>query len=443
MTEGDYKKVLIFGQPFNDFSGGGITLTNLFKGWPEDKIAVAFLGHGLFNVTTDICKVYYQLGREEHKWLFPFNLIQRKFESGLKTFGKSGEYTVNHIQKGLRYRLVNGFFYPFLRWIGVFHFASRLILSERFRKWLLEFKPEILYLQVSTREEIRFANELIDFKDWPSIIHIMDDWPSTISKKGPFRKFWADKIDRELKALFKKTDLHLSISDAMSAEYLKRYGRTFLPFHNPIETDVWLAHSKKDYSLNNDYIRILYSGRIGIGITESLLEVAAALEDITNEGYKVRLHIQTPTKEPSILSRLRMFSNVIINPLADLKDIPKIFSDADILVLANDFSKDGLYYLKFSMPTKASEYMISGTPILVYSPDETAVSKFFLHNKCGLCVTLHDRRTLADSFKLLIDNKGLREEISKNAVRYAMEKFDAGKVRSEFQKLICITIKNS
>ncbi len=442
MTEGDYKKVLIFGQPFNDFSGGGITLTNLFKGWPPDRIAVAFLGHGLFNVTTDICKVYYQLGREEHKWLFPFNLIQRKFESGLKTFGKSSEYTINHIQKGLRYRLVNGLFYPFLRWIGVFHFASRLILSERFRNWLLEFKPEILYLQVSTREEMRFANELIDFKNWPSIIHIMDDWPSTISNKGPFRKFWTAKIDRELKALFEKIDLHLSISDAMSAEYKRRYARTFLPFHNPIETDVWLVHSKKDYSLSDDYIRILYSGRIGIGITESLLEVASALEDVISEGYKVRLHIQTPTKEPSILSQLKMFSNVIINPLADLKDIPKIFSDADILVLANDFSKDGLCYLKFSMPTKASEYMISGTPILVYSPEETAVSKFFSQNNCGLCVTKHDRRTLADSFKLLIDNKGLREEISKNAVRYAMEKFDARKVRDEFQNLISTTIKS-
>ncbi len=438
-----FRKVLIFGQPFNDFSGGGITLSNLFKGWPSDKIAVAFLGHGLFNVTTDICKTYYQLGREEHKWIFPFNLIQRKFESGLKDFKQSGEFTVNHIQKGLRYRLVNGFFYPFLRWIGVFHFASRLSVSERFRNWLSEFKPEILYLQVSTREEIHFASELIDMQEWPSVIHVMDDWPSTISNRGPFKKLWARKIDIEFRALLEKIDLHLSISDAMSDEYLKRYGKTFLPFHNPIETDAWLIHSGKRVSSGNDCIRILYSGRLGIGITDSVVEVASVLESLNNEGYNIRFHIQTPTKEPIILSRLKKFNNVVINPFADIKDIPGIFSNANILVLANDFCKEGLDYLKFSMPTKASEYMISGTPILVYSPEETAVSRFFTQNECGLVVPRHDREELLKAFKFIIGNKEYQEKISRNAVRYAMDKFDAKKVRGEFQNLINQLSKNN
>jgi glycosyltransferase involved in cell wall biosynthesis len=227
----------------------------------------------------------------------------------------------------------------------------------------------------------------------------------------------------------------------MTAEYLNRYGRTFLPFHNPIETEVWLLNAKRDYSLNKEYIKVLYSGRIGIGISESLVEVAAVLESLNNEGYKVKLHIQTPAIEPNVLSQLSKFNSVIINPLADLKDIPKIFSEADILVLANDFSKEGLDYLKLSMPTKASEYMISGTPILVYSPEETAVSKFFIQNECGLCVTKHDRQDLAIAFRILFDNKDYREKISRNAVRYALEKFNAQNVRNEFQRLINVTQK--
>jgi len=27
----------------------------------------------------------------------------------------------------------------------------------------------------------------------PSVIHIMDDWPSTISKKGIFKNYWEKK----------------------------------------------------------------------------------------------------------------------------------------------------------------------------------------------------------------------------------------------------------
>ena len=81
----------------------------------------------------------------------------------------------------------------------------------------------------------------------------------------------------------------------MSAEYKKRYGKTFLPFHNPIDTDSWLIHTKKYFSYNNDTIRILYSGRLGIGITESVIEVASVLESLNDDGYIVKFHIQTPT----------------------------------------------------------------------------------------------------------------------------------------------------
>jgi len=193
----NFPKVLIFGQPFNDFSGGGITLTNLFKGWPKDKIAVTFIGHGLFNVTTDVCDTYYQLGREEHKWIFPLNLIQRKFNSGLKSFENKSLTTINLIHTGLRYKSVNRFFFPILRRIGVFHAMSKISLSERFKVWLSEFNPDILYLQVSTREGILFAIELCDYLKVPSVIHMMDDWPSTISNKGLFKNYWKRKIDFE------------------------------------------------------------------------------------------------------------------------------------------------------------------------------------------------------------------------------------------------------
>jgi len=436
-----FKRVLIFGQPFNDFSGGGITLTNLFKGWPKDKIAVAFLGHGLFNVTTEVCDSYYQLGQEEHKWLFPFNLVQRKFQSGLKSFDTVKEVPINHTQKGLRYQLVNNFFYPFLRWIGVFHFVSKIAISDRFQSWLITFQPEVLYFQVSTREEIMFADELINSLKLPCVIHVMDDWPSTISNKGPLKRFWKNKIDHEFKELLDKIDLHLSISDAMSGEYMKRYNKNFVAFHNPIETVTWLPLTKKHFKLHEEYVKILYSGRIGIGITESLLEVASSLDSINNDGLNVKLHIQTPTKEPGILSQLGKYESVIINPFAKLDKIPEIFSEADILVLANDFDKVGIDYLKFSMPTKASEYMISGTPILVYSPEETAVSQFFARNECGMCVTNHDKGELTNAIKFLIDNEEYRKKISNNAVNLAIEKFDAIKVREEFQNLINNLIK--
>ena len=38
-------KVLIINQPFNNNTGGGITLSNLFCSWGRDKLAVACSGY--------------------------------------------------------------------------------------------------------------------------------------------------------------------------------------------------------------------------------------------------------------------------------------------------------------------------------------------------------------------------------------------------------------
>jgi len=432
-----FPRVLIFGQPFNNFSGGGITLTNLFKGWPKDKIAVTYIGHGLLNVTTDVCDTYYQLGKEEHKWKFPFNLMQRKFPSGLKSFEGKKEVPVNSIQEGLRYKVVNNFFYPFLRWIGVFHFSSTISISKRFKNWLLEFNPEILYLQIAVRNEIKFAEELINQLKIPSVIHLMDDWPSTISASGLFNKHWSAKIDKEFKELLNQVDLHLSISDAMSEEYKKRYNKKFVPFHNPIDIDLWSPYSKRNFTLDKKHVNLLYSGRIGDnGIAESVIEVASAIDFMNDNELSIKLHIQTPTKKGDILNLLKNFKCVILNPFADYSQIPAIFSNADILLLASDFSSYGVRYLRFSMPTKASEYMISGTPVMVYTPDIVAVSKFFSRNECGYCITKESKDEIINGIRYLINNEEYRKKISVNAVNLAKERFDAIKVRAEFQKLI-------
>jgi glycosyltransferase involved in cell wall biosynthesis len=430
-------KVLIFGQPFNNKYGGGITLTNLFRGWDKDRIAVAVSGHVMYGATTDVCDTYYQLGKEEFKWRFPFNLVQRKFPSGIKSFGDKSEIPSNQNETGLRYALVNQFFYPALEWLGLSHCVSKIKMSSDFKKWLSEYKPDVLYLQLSTREAILFASDLIDYLKVPSAFHIMDDWPSTISMYGLFKKYWKTKIDKEIRVLLNKVDVHLSISDAMSDEYEVRYNIKFIPFHNPIETNVWLPLCKANFTLNKSYITILYSGRIGTtGVSDSLLDIASAIDSININDFNIKLHIQTTMQEHNILQLLQRFNCVVINPVADYDEIPDIFSKADFLLLANDFSAKAIKFLRLSMPTKASEYMISGTPVLVYAPKETAVSRFFSQNDCGYCLTSQSQGEIIKAIQFLISNEEYRKRISRNAVNLAKEKFDAEKVRKKFKETL-------
>ena len=437
----NFPKILIYGQPFNNRHGGGITLSNLFKGWDKSKIAVADTGHMMDNVTTDICDTYFQLGSEEFKWRFPFNYIQRKFPSGLKQFDIKSVDSPLVVKKKFRYLIVNNVFYPALEWLGLFHCVSRIRMSSAFKKWLTEYNPEVLYIQVSTREMVLFALDLIDYLKIPVAIHFMDDWPSTISRKGLFKTFWEKRIDVELKTLLNRADLLLSISDAMSTEYKRRYGKIFIPFHNPIDTDKFLRIPEKQ-SYNQNEFRILYIGRIGIANRESIFSFSRFISEMTHKSLNVLFHIYTPNIDSPELFRIKKLRNVSVFPAVEHEEIPVLLQSYDLLFLPLDFSRDGIKYAKYSMPTKASEYMISGTPILVYSPAETAISEFFIQNECGYCVTTNSSNELVIAVEFLIDNEKYRNKISSNAVYIAMDRFDVSKVRSGFQKLL-VNLKNT
>jgi len=227
----------------------------------------------------------------------------------------------------------------------------------------------------------------------------------------------------------------------MSDEYRKRYNKEFIPFHNPVEVDFWKRHPKTSYKLSNDHVKVLYSGRIGRGITNSLLELSVAVERINNSGIPVKLYIQSPSENSSLLTRLLENGNVIVNPVAAYNELPAIYSQADILVIVNDFDEASVNFLRYSMPTKASEFLISGTPVLVFSHSDTAISKFFYENKCGSCVSCHDISKLADALEHLIKNEPYRVELGNNATKLAEELFDSRKVRMKFQCYINNLVK--
>jgi glycosyltransferase involved in cell wall biosynthesis len=93
-------------------------------------------------------------------------------------------------------------------------------------------------------------------------------------------------------------------------------------------------------------------------------------------------------------------------------------------------------FLKLSMPTKASEYMISGVPILVYAPESVAVSKFFSVNNCGHCLKSDSAEDIVSAIMYLIDNKDYRELLGRKAHALAIERFDSANVRNSFQNLL-------
>jgi glycosyltransferase involved in cell wall biosynthesis len=423
----DYPKVLLVGQYFDKKPGYGITMINLFKHW--DIRSIAATAENITEPDFDICKNYYNLGSLELKLNFPFNLpfSKQKAPSGVLSEEKTKNTFVYNPTNESK---LKKFYNYLIRTTGLIHYRKRYKISNDFLKWVREFSPDYIYSQLSSLDLILFVADLHKKTQIPVALHMMDDWPLTISKKGVFQHYWQKRINNSFRKLLSKTSVYMSISEAMSKEYQSRYGYKFLPFHNPIDIDFWRNHQKNNYELNR-IPTILYAGRIGIGIEKSLKEIAEAVKTVNKKlGINLKFVIKTD-EQPGWSNE---FSCVEVQKMEPHDKMPEVFSKADILVLSLDFSEESIRFTKFSMPTKASDYMASGTPILLYASLETAVTKHALNYKWAYVVSEKNNELLGKAITHILEKKELRIQLGTTAKEFAQKQYDGNYVRAQFRK---------
>src|SRR6202035_124025 len=59
---------------FNHLTGGGVTFSNLFAGWPKDRIATAH--NDMVPTSHDVCDRYFVLGRAEIDLFAPLRIAR-------------------------------------------------------------------------------------------------------------------------------------------------------------------------------------------------------------------------------------------------------------------------------------------------------------------------------------------------------------------------------
>jgi glycosyltransferase involved in cell wall biosynthesis len=428
-----FRKVLIIShQGFDMRSGGGITMSNLFRGWDKKHIALA--GELKDNHEQEICENYYYLGPNECKHRFPFNFRRRIRKNQTFLHDTSSDQTdMVNVKSGNPAVPEKGLLSDLLDYTGLNHYRFKLELSKQFLEWVDAFSPDVIYSMLSSLELIRFVARLHEIRKIPVALHIMDDWATTITsgQLQPFKSYWQYKIDREFRKLLNRSDILLSIGEEMSEEYLHRYNRLFRPYHNPVDISLWHPYTKKDYTFKDPLI-VLYAGRIGKGLMNSLEEVAKALQSLVDEGARLEFHIHA-TRTGPVLDRLSEYDFTRIKDLVPYSELPALFAGADILLLPNDFDRHSMDFLRFSIPTKLSEYMIAGTPILVYSDSESAIARHANKHSWGLVVSENNLESLKSGISLLLRDSDLRKKFGTNAVQYAMQHYDSERVRKNFQ----------
>jgi glycosyltransferase involved in cell wall biosynthesis len=98
-------------------------------------------------------------------------------------------------------------------------------------------------------------------------------------------------------------------------------------------------------------------------------------------------------------------------------------------------------FVNLSMPTKTVEYMISGVPICVFAPCESALAQYATQNRWAYVITKNHVKIISDSIEKLFKNEELRQKISKTAIEVATVLHSTEIGKNIFYNLLDIHLK--
>jgi glycosyltransferase involved in cell wall biosynthesis len=300
-------------------------------------------------------------------------------------------------------------------------------------KWIDEFTPNVIYAQFATVDKIRFVHDLKISTGLPLVLHFMDDWPSVLVTPGLLQNHWESVVNIELKRLIDSADSCIAISEKMADEYKSRYKRDFTYMHNPVDVDKWLPSSRTSWE-SGSVFKILYAGRAGKGITKSIKTIADSVQELRKKDLSIEFHIYTKDFARAVLVFKNMRAVHVHPPIPDYNQLPQLFSSHDLLLLPLDFNSD---FFRLSMPTKVSEYMISGTPVLVFAPRDTALSEYALKYRWAYVID-NDKSSVSEAITNLYYNESVRRELGVRAKETAVLRHNAIEIRSDFRNLLSL-----
>lgn len=471
-------RILIIGHTYNQ-TGIGITLANLFAGFPAADVAFAAINPDFSNPAFHACFV---LGNQEYRYMPPLNLFLKIPASRIV---HPAAAVRKKQKKGFKWKVYHRLLNPLLQRTGLYDDRIRYTLSGTLKDWIAAYDPDVIYSALGNYSACRFFLDIMQaFPLKKYAVHFMDDWiHSQPQHKLFFRKKYEEKLDAIIRQLLGRAGIRITISRKMAEEYERCYGYRFAWFHNPVKVaDFYLPafagkteetdlcgksdspgkseiSGKTDASGNTDKAEknepaeergkdkaqaqtafsgksIVYIGKINQDNIDGLNDCLEALGEV-NERVACRLDLYTPTPVDYVNLKIKPSPFLRLHPALPYQDVPSALSRADILFLPLSFRKESIRYTRLSISTKLTEYLATGKPLLVYAPGTIAMTEFVNENRCGFTLTEKNSRLLADRIAGILSGREDAQirAYTTTALQLVREEFDSEIVTDRFYRL--------
>jgi glycosyltransferase involved in cell wall biosynthesis len=434
--DADYPRVMVaLREPFNWMSGPGITISNLFMGWPKDKLSsVCWSSIAADNI---LCDRVLRLGKSELDWMVPLKWLRNVDVNGISVEPPSD-------RKGqlssTAFCAARSAWRCLLRHTGRGELLKRFRPSDQLKDFVTQFRPDLIYCQPTDSVILQLVDHIANVSGAGVVLHVYDDWLARLRTTGVLNRVYEHSVQRRFKALVRKAVLRLAIGEMMAEEFRLRYHQPFFPFQNCPEPELWIENGKKAAPRIRPFTFRFLGTMYFDGNTRALKIFAGAVERLRDllpeppifEIWTTQRSIDLYADEYAVFSRTR-FAVVC----GDNEAVARLYGTADALVIAYDKLDSESAWLRYSMPTKLPAYMLSGTPVVVLAPSDYAVTQFLLRRECALVNTAEPSvESVAQWLAQLYRNQVGQREMALRAREVALKELVASVVRPAFHKLL-------
>jgi glycosyltransferase involved in cell wall biosynthesis len=407
---------------FNHLTGGGVTFSNLFAGWPKECLATAH--NDAVPTSNDICDRYFKLSRAEIDLIAPLRVARmlrdREAVAQISDSADAASRPVGGIVARLQ-----GDSAP-----------QRARITVDLDRWITAFKPQLLYTILGSNAVMSLAAAIRQRFALPMVVHLMDDFASIVYRRGLFAAIERARMRALLAENVGAATTCMAICSEMSEAFSRRYRRPFLAFQNCVDLERWRGVVRNGSAAHGPDFRLLYFGSAFANAQlASLVDLCRSVVRLRAGGLSVTFEIASPTSHLAA-HRAALAIDPAIRLTAPTEDDGAFFAAlaaADALVLPINYDTETVDFIRYSMPTKVPAYMASGTPILVYGPSGVAQVDYAAREGWGLVVNERSPLVLDEALRRILHDEALRETLRRRAQALAREHHDAARVRANFQ----------
>ena len=382
------------------------TLPEFFSCWDKDKIAHVYTKAGL--PQSSVCDRFFRIN-ENAVIKSVFNRRVKTSSRVVNTESMTEAQQQEMAKESKRYNGRHGIFLSFMRdmvWLlGKWK-------TKELDKFVEEFDPEVLFVTIyPVVYTARIQRYLIRKTGKPAVCFIADDnYSFKNCGLNPLAYIYRIWLRYNVRKLIKQCHRLFVITPKQKEEYDRIFGIDSLILTRTVDID------DADNNKRNPHnpLKMVYTGKLGIGRDKTVADVAAAVEEINKDGERIRFDVYSgDTPKGKLAELLSRGGNRFCGSVTADK-IEGIQREADITLFAEAITGKYKNAARLSFSTKITDYFKSGTCIFAVGNKDTAPMDYLIKEDAAVAAT--SKAEIKEKLLRLCDNPSMVTEYRKKAM---------------------------